>query len=265
MVAGPPRVSFPVPPAVLAVAAGRLLHLVWVNDLGGLTYELGSGAERCFCKWTPHGSIDLAEERERLAWAAPWVPVARVLSHGSDATGSWLVTWALPGESAVSRRWKSDAGRAVRAFAVGLRAFHDRLPVETCPFRATPEVMLAAIRRRASRGKVQRSTWHPSHRTLELQEALVQLGQPPPVDALVVCHGDACAPNMLLDDEGRCTGHVDLGALGVADRWADLAIATWSAQWNYGPGWDKALLDAYGVAPDPARTRYYRLLWDLSH
>jgi len=56
---------------------------------------------------------------------------------------------------------------------------------------------------------------------------------------------------------------VDLGALGVADRWADLAVATWSTTWNYGPRWQAALLDAYGIAPDPGRTRYCRLLWDL--
>jgi kanamycin kinase len=65
--------------------------------------------------------------------------------------------------------------------------------------------------------------------------------------------------------------------MAVAGRWADLAVATWSTTWNYGPGWEIPLLDAYGVAPDaygvapdaygvapdPARTRYYRLLWDL--
>ena len=49
----------------------------------------------------------------------------------------------------------------------------------------------------------------------------------------------------------------------MADRWADLAVATWSTTWNYGPGWETPLLEAYGVAPDPERTRYYRLLWDL--
>jgi aminoglycoside phosphotransferase len=52
----------------------------------------------------------------------------------------------------------------------------------------------------------------------------------------------------------RHVRHVDLGALGVGDRWGDLAIATWSAEWNYGPGWEDALLRAYGVAPDPLRT-----------
>ena len=41
------------------------------------------------------------------------------------------------------------------------------------------------------------------------------------------------------------------------------AIATWSTVWNYGPGWESAVLDAYGIALDADRTRYYRLLWDL--
>ena len=68
----------------------------------------------------------------------------------------------------------------------------------------------------------------------------------------------------MLAGDGRWSGYVDLGLLGIADRWADLAVATWSADWNYGPGWDRLLLDAYGIWPDPERTRYYRLLWDLS-
>jgi aminoglycoside phosphotransferase len=71
------------------------------------------------------------------------------------------------------------------------------------------------------------------------------------------------APNTLVGDDGGCTGHVDLGDPGVGDRWADLAVATWSTEWNYGPGWERRLLDAYGVAPDPERTAYFRLLWDL--
>ena len=47
----------------------------------------------------------------------------------------------------------------------------------------------------------------------------------PRIDRLVVCHGDACAPNTLLHDDGRFAAHVDLGSLGVADRWADIAVA----------------------------------------
>jgi kanamycin kinase len=49
----------------------------------------------------------------------------------------------------------------------------------------------------------------------------------------------------------------------VADRWADLAIASWSLGWNFGPGWEAAFYAAYGIAPDPERIAYYRLLWEL--
>ncbi len=78
----------------------------------------------------------------------------------------------------------------------------------------------------------------------------------PAVDVPVVCEGDACAPNTLLGDDGRWSGHVDLGALGVADpRWADLAVATWSTERNYGHGWEHILLDAYGVGPDDVGAR----------
>ena len=70
-------------------------------------------------------------------------------------------------------------------------------------------------------------------------------------------------PHTLIADSGRWSGHVDLGDLGVADRRADLAIATWSAGWNYRPGREQVLLDAYGVKPDAERTRYCRLLWEL--
>jgi kanamycin kinase len=36
-----------------------------------------------------------------------------------------------------------------------------------------------------------------------------------------------------------------------------------AAEWNYGPGWESTLLDAYGVAEDPCRTQFYRRLWNL--
>ena len=88
------------------------------------------------------------------------------------------------------------------------------------------------------------------------------LGARPPVDDPVLLHGDACAPNTLLDDEGRFAGHVDLGAAAVGDRWADLAVASMSPEWNYGPGWEATFFRAYGTEPDPERIAYYRALWD---
>jgi aminoglycoside phosphotransferase len=253
-----------VPAALVAVAAGRPVREVWENELGGRTFEIEADAGRCFVKWTPTSSgICLSDEVARLAWAVSFTPVPRVLAQGADDAGSWIVMSPLPGENAVTERWQADPATAVTAIGEGLRAMHEALPVPACPFSWMAEDRLAEVRRRAAGGRLDPAEWHEDHQHLSIEQALGLLADVPPVDRLVVCHGDACAPNTLITEDGRWSGHVDLGELGVADRWADLAIATWSSEWNYGPGWDGLLLDAYGIRPDPDRTRYYRLLWDL--
>jgi kanamycin kinase len=246
----------------VALAEGRAVRPVWVNELGGVTFEIGTGSQRRFVKWAPTGSgIDLAAEAARLRWAVQFTVVPRLLGEGGDATGSWILTSAVPGQMAVADRWTAQPRTAVAAIGAGLRALHDALPVPGCPFSWSASQRLAGARRRA--GQLIPAGWHPEHQHLSVARALALLADIPPADELVVCHGDSCAPNTLLTDNGRCAGHVDLGALGIADRWADLAVATWSTTWNYGPGWEPCLLSAYGVRPDPDRTRYYRLLYDL--
>ena len=47
---------------------------------------------------------------------------------------------------------------------------------------------------------------------------------------IMVCHGDACSPNTLIAPDGAFAGHVDLGMLGLADCWPDLAVATHSLE-----------------------------------
>ncbi|MEU1943203.1 aminoglycoside 3'-phosphotransferase [Streptomyces sp. NPDC020125] len=255
------------PPRIVAeLAAGQPVRAVWKNELGGLTFQVGLGDTRQFVKWTPVGSgIDLAAEVARLRWAARFTVVPRVLGEGADEMGSWIITHGLPGRMAVDDHWKRDPGTAVRAIGSGLRALHDALPVANCPFDWSAENRLESARSRAAAGLTSLADWPPDLQYFgTVERALGVLTDIPPVDRLVVCHGDACAPNTLVGDDGTCTGHVDLGTLGVADRWADLAVATWSTQWNYGPGWEEPLLEAYGVEPDLERIMYYRLLWELS-
>jgi len=239
------------PSAIVAMAAGNRVRPVWRNELGGLTFEMTGPAGRRFVKWAPAGThLNLMAEASRLRWAAPFTPVPAVLGEGRDGAGSWLITAGLPGRNAVDAIWKAEPLRAVQAIGRGLRAFHEALPVAECPFSWSVADRLAEASARAT--------------TAQHRRRLADLAaDAPAVDVLVVCQGDACAPNTLLGEDGRWSGHVDLGALGVADRWADLAVATLSTEWNYGPGWEHVLLDAYGVAPDDDRTAFYRRLWEV--
>ena len=247
VVASAPDGPVAVPAALVGLADGESAEAVWVNELGGVTFALPRS--RRYVKWQPAGTaLDLAEEAARLAWAGRFTPVPLVLETGADDEGEWLVTQALDGRSAVDPVWLASPSVAVRAIGQGLRALHDALPVDGCPFDW-------GVAERLAHGEA--AGWGSA-------DSRAALGEPPPVDRLVVCHGDACAPNTLLGDDGRWAGHVDLGRLGVADRWADLAVATWSTGWNYGPGWEGALLEAYGVEPDDERAAFYRALWDAT-
>ncbi|MCR2793424.1 aminoglycoside 3'-phosphotransferase [Microbacterium sp. zg.Y625] len=232
-----------VPTRVRALAAGAALIPVWRNKRGGVTFRTDDGR---YIKHGPRNAeTTMAGEADRLGWAAAHTPVPRVLDHGTEGDEEWLVTAALPGRSAVDPRWIAEPAVAVRALGEGLRALHDALPVATCPYDWS---VPARVANAAVRG-------------IRVPAALHQA---PPVDVLVVCHGDACAPNTLLDDAGQWSGHVDLDSLGVADRWADIAVAAMSTGWNYGPGWEDALLDAYGIARDPERMSFYAALWDAT-
>ncbi len=214
-----------VPELVRGFSSGVELDAVWRNELGGLTFRDG---ER-YLKWNPIGSgVDLEDERARLVWLAPRHPVAEVLEFARDDDGQLLVTSALPGDGAVTERWRARPREAVRAIAEGLRVMH-ALPVADCPFVCR---------------------WAPAVSV--------------PADDLVVVQGDACAPNTIIGAEGAFVGHVDLGLLGVSDRWADLAIASRSLDWNYGPGWQDEFFAAYGVARDEERIRHYRALSDAA-
>ncbi|MFD9737699.1 phosphotransferase [Umezawaea sp. NPDC059074] len=262
---GTPTGPVPVPAVVTALAGDDAVTPVWRNALGGLTFRLDGGDGVRYVKWVAAGTpeIDLPGEAERLAWAWPWARVPPVLGHGSDAEGSWLVTAAVDGRSAVEARWKAEPAVAAAAIGRGLRLLHDALPVDRCPFDWDVPRRLGRVDERIAEGDGT-AEWSPEHRRLGVVEARALLDAPPEVDRLVVCHGDACAPNTLLGDDGSFAAHVDLGSLGVADRWADLAVATWSLGWNFGPGLDDVLLDAYGIDPDQRRTAYYRLLYDLA-
>ena len=56
--------------------------------------------------------------------------------------------------------------------------------------------------------------------------------------------------------------HVNLARLGVADRWADLAVMSMTLGWNFGDIDQSVFWDPYGTEPDPVRIDYYRRLWD---
>lgn len=229
--------ELPIPDWVRQFAGAQPVQPVWRNEDGGVTYRLNHG--RSYLK-TQRPGIDWHPDAEalRLAWIGEFVAAPELLASGQHGDQHWLLTRGLPGRSAVDHPWRDRPAVTVPLLGRALRRFHETVPLEGCPF-----------------------DWSVGHRVQHcgLDEAFVR--RAPPLDA-VVCHGDACNPNFLINDDGVFGGYVDLGGLGVADRWADLAPALLSLGWNFGPGWEPAFLGAYGIVRDDVKLAFYTALWN---
>ncbi len=64
----------------------------------------------------------------------------------------------------------------------------------------------------------------------------------------VLVHGDYCLPNVLVRD-GKLSGLVDVGRAGLGSPEVDLAAGVWTLKYNFGPGFAREFLEAYGWPP----------------
>lgn len=64
----------------------------------------------------------------------------------------------------------------------------------------------------------------------------------------VLTHGDFCLPNVLVHD-GGLSGLVDVGGAGLGSPEVDLAAGVWTLHYNFGAGFARPFLDAYGWPP----------------
>lgn len=238
--------------------------VVWSIVPERVTWRLlGPNGEVRYLKVAPLGTdVSLADERDRMCWAATRLPVPHVLGYGTDGQHEWLLTAGIDGTSAVDETLCADPSRLVPLLAEGLRRFHS-VAWHDCPFDGRLDRALTLVRQRLADGRGDPDYVFQRHggRTARAALELLEESRPEPED-LVVCHGDYCVPNVLLRD-WCVAGFVDLGALAVADRWRDLAVALWSVTRNLGAGWEDRFLEAYGVTRDPHKLAYYHVLYDL--
>ncbi|WP_431924603.1 APH(3'') family aminoglycoside O-phosphotransferase [Amycolatopsis tucumanensis] len=216
----------------------------------------------------PADAPGLRHERDRIAWlAGQGVPGPRVLDWHSGETGACLVTSAVPGVPA-DRLSADHLGRAWPHIADAVRRLHD-LPADDCPFSRDLDRMVAVARDVVARGAVNPEFLRVEQQNTPPPELLARLV--PQVERrraeeatdTVVCHGDLCLPNIVVDPgTHEVTGFVDLGRLGRADRHADLALLLTNARETW-PDEERAraadaeFAERYGTAPDAGRLRFY--------
>lgn len=165
---------------------------------------------------------EVAAEVARLSWLAS---VGFWCPAVVDAGAGWMVTAELRGRDA-SEPWAShERCRVLDAFADAMLALR-ALDVASCPF----------------------PTRYPPH--------ALSTG-------LVVTHGDFCCPNVLIDPESLTfTGVLDVGWLGVADPYIDVATTVMTLGGDLNPQYGGAaavlrVLRRVGADPEDPRIADY--------
>jgi kanamycin kinase len=267
--------GLPVPVSAAPVRNGRWEHVA-TRSYGTAIYRVADdrGLAAYYVKATASADPDdlrfhPAREAARLAWLGEQgFPVPQVIEAGARGELAWLVTTAIEGRSAALGWSPADQDTVLDLVADLARELH-ALPAADCPFDRTLAVSLPRIRAGALAGRVDTDDLDPAYAGWTARQLLDELDATPPPqeEDIVVCHGDLCLDNILIEPETMTlAGLLDAGRLGTADRWLDLAVLLRNLGGEC-PGWPPdprhadRFLRRYGLAAvDERRLDYYRLL-----
>jgi len=237
--------------------AGYLPQLMTIGESGAVVIRLTSDDRQpLFLKADSGPFAEVPAEAERLAWLADQnIAAPRVVDRIAQRDTHVLLMTAVPGRDMASLPTAKPAEIA-RLAGEALAALHAHDPA-TCPFDHRIDNRLPVAQLNLAAGRVH-PVWEldvpPEAAWAEL------LASRPTTEDLVITHGDACLPNLMVEN-GRFSGFVDCARLGLADRWQDLALALGSLERNCGPDLVAPFLTAYGLAQiDEPRRAWYRLL-----
>jgi streptomycin 3"-kinase len=217
----------------------------------------------------------LAAERDRSVWLDQTaVASAAVLDWRESGAGACLVTRAVPGVPA-SELGAVGLRRAWPSVVDTVRRLHG-LATDRCPFDRGLVQMMALAEAGVAEGRVvveflpvalQRT---PPELILDRIRAELPARLAQESAELVVGHGDLCLPNILVDPRaGLVTGLIDLGRLGTADPYGDIALLLATAReiWPDGSTARRAeqeFVEVYGAELDPERRDFYLRLDPLT-
>ncbi len=255
------------PPGLAELIADAATEHVLAGESGTTVLRLTAADGSVYYLKHGRGSVpsDIVDEMVRLRWLHARLPCAEMLHFVEHGDAAWLLTSGVTGRS--GDEWLQDdptkLDRVIDSYAAFLRRLH-AMPVNDCPFNADAGVRMAAARINLSAGRIDKDDFDDDHRGWtgeQMWDELVRLR--PGQETRVVTHGDYSLENLLLDDDFQPTGLIDVGRLGAADPYQDIAIL-WQNLSDFGTAAQGRWLTAYGInAVDQNKLAFYRCLDEM--
>lgn len=222
-------------------------------------------------------NAEAENEYRMMQYLQDKIPVPQVYAYEKEEGKSYLLMSKCMGEMACSHTYMSHPAMLCKLLADGLKSLWS-IDISDCRSDQRLPHKLAQARYYVENGLVDLDNVQPDtfgkdgfKNPMELLEWLY--GHMPEED-LVLSHGDFCLPNIFGMDD-KVSGYIDLGRMGIADKWCDIAICYRSLSNNYSGkydfhieneylGYDDAMFfDELGMEPNWEKIRYYILLDEL--
>ena len=170
---------------------------------------------------------------------------ARLCSYISENDNDYMLMERVKGESCLDEKYLKEPKKLAVVVGKSLRKLHD-INHEGCPKKNITSDMLKKAHEKYKNNNY--DAWFLDYGGFEnpqdgynfLCENAYKLTDD------VNLHGDACLPNIMLDDF-KFSGFIDFEGGGIGDRHFDLIWAIWSLQHNLqSQDYKEKFLDAYG-------------------
>ncbi len=213
-------------------------------------------------------------EAAMMDWLQGRVPAPQVIAHVCEGGRSYLLMTRTAGKMACDEEYMSNPRRLTQMLAEALKLLW-RTDITGCPGKWGIERKLSMAEYWVEHDMVSMEDAEPDTYGKDgfrsPKELYGWLAEHKPPEEPVLSHGDFTLPNLIFSGN-ELKGFIDLGRMGAADKWQDIALCYRSLLHNYDGKYGgrryegfrpKMLFEQLGMEPDWEKIRYYILLDEL--
>ena len=216
----------------------------------------------------------IKNEQTMMNWLENKVSVPKCICNIIENGQNYFLMSRIDGKMSCDDEYLNKPEFLVSVLAEALKSLWS-IDISGCPVKNDLSTMLSAAEYRVEHGLVDIDDAEPETfgegGFSDPDELLKWLYDNKPKEDFVLSHGDFCLPNIFIN-EGRFSGFVDIGRMGIADRYKDIALCYRSLKHNFSGRFsgktykgfnDNMFFEALGIEPDFEKIRYYILLDEL--
>lgn len=209
-----------------------------------------------------------------MEWLKNKLPVPHVLARETAEGKSWLLMTRVQGKMSCDEEYMKNPMELTGLLADALKLLW-QTDITECPCIWNIDRKLEMAKYWVEHNMVDTDNVEPDtygeNGFASPKELFQWLTENKPDEEPVLSHGDFCLPNIMFEGK-ELKGYIDLGRMGVADRWQDIALCYRSLLHNYsgkygGKSYEgfnpEMLFEMLGIEPDWEKIRYYILLDEL--